>query len=231
MESAEHGTAAARGIFPKLDLPLPTFAAESVGLILLSIPAFRGIYQIRWCLLWHTERLRVPFTFMENLLTEIHDAQRARQDLLKWKLLVVSVLGGYGLGFSGESRNENAPLVLGLIPFASVYIDLLCRNLSIRSKSIAHFLAAEAERADSMLEARYARFYYQHVSKKRGPALESLALIWSTVFLCAGTLASGTLLASSWGQQAFIAGSGLVGIALALRVEKQYQAQKQAIAE
>jgi len=112
---------------------------------------------------------------MNSLLTELHDAQRARNDLLKWKLIVVAALGGAGLGLSQASISPRAPLALALIPLTCVYVDLLCRNLSIRTKTISAFMAREGVGADASVEARYARFY-QSQTPTRGPALESLAL-------------------------------------------------------
>jgi len=40
---------------------------------------------------------------MSALRDEIIEAEKARSDFLKWKLIIVSGLGGAGLGFTGKT--------------------------------------------------------------------------------------------------------------------------------
>ena len=69
---------------------------------------------------------------MSGLRDEIIEAEKARTDLLKWKLIIVSGLGGAGLGFTGQSSVPGALYVLLLIPAVCLYVDLMCRHLTLR---------------------------------------------------------------------------------------------------
>jgi hypothetical protein len=60
---------------------------------------------------------------MSALREEIIEAEKARTDLLKWKLIIVSGLGAAGLGFTGQSNVPGAPFVLLLIPGVCLYVD------------------------------------------------------------------------------------------------------------
>lgn len=67
----------------------------------------------------------------DNKLTEeILETQKCRSDLLKWKFLVVAALGAAGLGLSKEF--PATMLLLALVPFACIYVDLLCGSLKLR---------------------------------------------------------------------------------------------------
>jgi hypothetical protein len=69
---------------------------------------------------------------LEFLREEILNAQKVRSDLLKWKLGLVGTLGAVGLGLAGADTAGHPDLVLCAVPFVSVYVDLLCRHLSLR---------------------------------------------------------------------------------------------------
>ena len=75
---------------------------------------------------------------MDALRPELIETQKIRSDLMKWKLLIVSGIGGAALGFSGSNGNAptGAHLALAIIPIACFYVDLLCRHLSLRNKAI-----------------------------------------------------------------------------------------------
>ena len=49
---------------------------------------------------------------MEKLGTELVEAQKARTDFIKWKLLLVSGLGAAGLGFTKSPSVPYADLIL-----------------------------------------------------------------------------------------------------------------------
>jgi hypothetical protein len=78
---------------------------------------------------------------MESLRQQIIADQRARYDLLKWKLIIASALGGVALGLSpGTHVVPSADLMLCLIPLASAYVDLTCTHLALRIQLIAAFI-------------------------------------------------------------------------------------------
>ncbi len=81
------------------------------------------------------------FERSSKLPDEIIDAERSRSDYLKWKLLLVAVLGAAGFGLSEKARPMS--LILALIPFVCLYVDLLCTNLNLRILTIGTFYATE----------------------------------------------------------------------------------------
>jgi hypothetical protein len=78
---------------------------------------------------------------MEKLRDEILQCESARADLLKWKLVIAGGVGAAGLGFAGSTGLRHADLVLCVIPPAAVYVDLLCRHLTLKMLVIGTFLA------------------------------------------------------------------------------------------
>jgi len=119
---------------------------------------------------------------VESLKKELMEAQKSRQDLMRWKLVLVSVIGAAALGFSKSPSAEQAGLALCLIPLACCYVDLLCRNLSVRTKLISGFLSRESKIA-SAVEARFEDCYKQFNDARGKKSLEDFALLGSTCFL------------------------------------------------
>jgi hypothetical protein len=79
-----------------------------------------------------------------SLRTEIVESEKARIDLLKYKLVAIAALGAAGLGLGSGSDPSHAgghPLyVLCIIPLACLYVDLLCWHNTLRILVIAKFL-------------------------------------------------------------------------------------------
>jgi hypothetical protein len=111
----------------------------------------------------------------DTLRTEVIESQKVRSDLLKWKLLICAVVGATALGLSEKATK--APLALAVIPLACLYVDLLCRHLSLRNHAIGCFLR-ESKHADEVLKA-YEKYYRE--ASKGWFSLEDLALIGFTV--------------------------------------------------
>jgi hypothetical protein len=101
---------------------------------------------------------------MQTLREEILQAQRTRSDLLKWKLGLVGVIGSIGLGLAGSRVPTHADLVLCAIPFVCVYVDLLCRHLSLRMIVVGAFFR---ETDVPGQEAATLRKYEDAVKKRR----------------------------------------------------------------
>lgn len=66
----------------------------------------------------------------QPLRSEIIESEKARIDLLKYKLVAVAALGSIGLGLNKESSQH--PLILALIPLVCIYVDLLCYHNTMR---------------------------------------------------------------------------------------------------
>ena len=117
------------------------------------------------------------------LRTQIVETQRARSDLMKWKLLLVAGLGTVVLGVE-KVTVVNQQLILALIPMVCVYVDSLCAHLSLRIFAIGQFIASQVPKTD---DEKYAKAYEQFIRTNPTPKyrLEQLALHWSTGFLSA----------------------------------------------
>jgi hypothetical protein len=163
---------------------------------------------------------------MNTLRAELIEAQKARNDLMKWKLLTVAGIGGAALGFSDKGPS-NAHFALAILPLACAYVDLLCRNLSLRTKAIGLFVE-HGEHEIAPLRA-YEKFYRDiHDSVWNRLSLESWALRWSTVFISLAIVPVGILTGrSGWTPLSWPSGlfyvSSIAGLAVALWIERTYR--------
>ena len=121
------------------------------------------------------------------LRTEIMDSEKARIDLLKYKLVIIAGLGSVGLGLSGIGPRPKVPpeYILCIIPFACVYFDLLCYHNTMRILVIGRFLNSvgyEYERYIGELsktliaagEKKGAEYFFE---------MEDWSLRWSSAFV------------------------------------------------
>jgi hypothetical protein len=160
----------------------------------------------------------------QRLFTEITESQKVRSDLLKWKILVVAALGAVGLGLSGagqEQSRQYIDLVLIGIPLVCVYIDLLCRHLSLRIQVIGQYRKRIGDAYESFTET---------AAEHRAFSLENLAVVASSTLFSLAL----ALLSVSWVRDlpslvsvlphAQVIGSvGLLGLLLTLLVEWRYR--------
>jgi hypothetical protein len=160
--------------------------------------------------------------------SELEAAQKARDELMKWKVIGIAGIGAAALGFA-DGRPRGAHLALAVIPFACAYVDLLCRNLSIRSKRISVFL--RRERVEDPI-VRLEKFYAE---TKARSALESVALVGSSVVLSIVIVPIGLAITESsslsslaWPRSLFW-GSGVLGLLFAVVVEFLYWLRKREI--
>lgn len=161
-----------------------------------------------------------------NLFTELQNAQSSRDALMKWKLIVIAVLGSAGLGFVDSKTTFNFELIMAVIPLACVYIDLLCRNLSVRTKRINHFIASLPP-GESM-DIRFARFY-EGIKKKSKQSFESYALVWSTVAVSLIIGAIGIFFVVVVNSSKMLVCSSLLAILLTWLVEEKYKFEKKTL--
>jgi hypothetical protein len=157
---------------------------------------------------------------------EIIESQKARSDLLKWKVVVLAALAATGLGLvkSEGPGQRYADLVLCAIPVISVYIDLLCRHLSLR------ILVIGAYRRKAKVRDDYERFVGLARDKgafqlEDGAVLLSSLLFSFALMLMAPPLGLEPKLPHGWA----VAISGAAGIVLASGSEIAYQRRRTAI--
>jgi TctA family transporter len=120
---------------------------------------------------------------MSTLRQEIIESEKARSDLLKWKLIGLAALGSAGLGLNQGTNGLRAYFLLPLIPLLCFYVDLLCRHLTLRILVIAAFLrryATDDQKAYEDFVKAEARSATSNFF-----AFEDTALEWSTIVLSA----------------------------------------------
>ncbi|MDJ0903961.1 MAG: glycoside hydrolase family 15 protein [Xenococcus sp. MO_188.B8] len=135
---------------------------------------------------------------MESFRQEIIETQKARSDLLKWKLIISAALAAVGLGLNPtNSSNYDSPVDLAfcLIPFVCTYVDLLCYHLNLRMFVISKFFKRlqanklrEGNKIDKDWKSWQDIYLFQQYEKTCGEVrsafdLESLALKWSTIII------------------------------------------------
>ena len=110
---------------------------------------------------------------VEKLRDEIVESQKARTDLIKWKLVLVAAIGAAGLGATPGQPN---PVLLALVPFVCLYVDAVCFHNDLRIFAIAQFLRTSTDRDT----ARYEQ--YCHLQRPYY-TFEAIALQWATQLL------------------------------------------------
>jgi len=140
---------------------------------------------------------------MSALRDEIIEAEKGRADLLKWKLIIVSALGAAALGFTGQRDVHGAPFLLLLIPAVCLYVDLMCRHLSLRIIVIGTFLRLygwDEERSYERFvshvrrEQREQTGIIQRMKEVKIFAFEDWALALSTIVMSGFVVAAGWIL-------------------------------------
>jgi len=173
---------------------------------------------------------------MEKLRDEILEAEKARSDLLKWKLVLVAAIGTVGLGF-GQSEVGH-PIVLIGIPLVCAYVDLLCSHLTLRIHVIGNFMRSRTGEPSTSAENNFTQNLFRDYeifaeSNRKAFVFESWALLWSSLLLSAGVLAYGAYLflshneddATTWA----LIGAGALGLFLATLVHIVFHARRRTI--
>jgi hypothetical protein len=93
-----------------------------------------------------------------ELRTEIIESEKARADLLKWKIILAAAIGGAGLGLGSSAVGANYYLFC-LIPLVCVYVDILCSHMNLRIMVIGRFLLMNFHAGiENPTEVRYESF-------------------------------------------------------------------------
>lgn len=121
---------------------------------------------------------------IEKLRDEIVESEKARTDLMKWKLILVAAIGAasFGIG-SNVPTGSNPPFVLlALVPFVCLYVDAICIHTEIRIITIARFLRTGGK--GSLGANSIARKYEEYCTEFRARfSLEGFALLITTLGL------------------------------------------------
>ncbi len=185
---------------------------------------------------------------MDKLREEIIEAEKARADLLRWKLVITAALGGVGLGLSGTSAAT--PLLLLGVPLVCVYVDLLCNHMNLRIQLIAQYLRHHQQtvEGDAAIYEGYERYVLKMDDLKESSRaeqskvrpwqsffqpkrsvfdLERWALAYSTLALSIAVGIYGAwLLGSSAVTGILLILFGLIGIVLSVVTDQSYQWRK-----
>jgi hypothetical protein len=76
----------------------------------------------------------------DGLRTEIIENQKARIDLIKWKLLIVAVIVAWSVNNAMKGILWLSSWGIGLIPFVCIFVDSHCFHINLRTLVIGHFL-------------------------------------------------------------------------------------------
>lgn len=76
----------------------------------------------------------------DGLRYEVVEAQKARTDLMKYKLVVTAILGAVAIGVGPAAGAERVPYVVGMIPAVALYVDAVCNHNDIRMMVIGRYL-------------------------------------------------------------------------------------------
>jgi hypothetical protein len=113
------------------------------------------------------------------LRNEIVASENARLDFIKWKIVLVAALGAVGLGLVSDTKVA-APAVLGFIPIACAYVDVVCAHVNFRILLIARFLRTGG-RANRPPDSATADYEALCEEQRGGFRLESVVLVGTTV--------------------------------------------------
>ena len=113
------------------------------------------------------------------LRNEIVASENARLDFIKWKIVLIAALGAVGLGLASDTKVA-APAVLGFIPIACAYVDVVCAHVNFRILLIAHFLrtGGKANRPPDSATADYEALCEE---QRGGFRLGSVVLVGTTI--------------------------------------------------
>jgi hypothetical protein len=134
-----------------------------------------------------------------DLRAEIVEAQKAKLDLFKWKLILVAGLGAAASGLVGNHTASHPNFLFALIPLVCIYVDLLCRDQTLRIVVIARYLHLVHLAHDNALsETAYETFVNKAVKMQVGTPRKSIGE--ATTRLCKAL--EGTSTASAYAFQA-----------------------------
>jgi hypothetical protein len=143
----------------------------------------------------------------EGFRNEIIENQKARIDLVKWKLIIVAAVFAWSLDKGASSSQQLSYWAISLVPFVCLFVDSQCFHINLRTFVIAQFLRDHAGETD---QSKYENFVHDqriNLQQAKGQQnadqsgdkwqwlirqvlpgdmfqLEQGVLTWSTVGLC-----------------------------------------------
>jgi hypothetical protein len=112
-----------------------------------------------------------------SLRNEIIESEKARIDLLKYKLVAIATLGAVGIGVGNYAKGQGFTYAICIIPFAAIYVDLLCFHNTLRIRAIARYLYNNGDPYEKFINTIRCRISFFE--------LEDWALQWSSLALSA----------------------------------------------
>jgi hypothetical protein len=163
------------------------------------------------------------------LRKEIMTFQKAKADMLRWKLLAIGGVAAAPLGLLGPSQVGDRWIVfLGVAPFVAAYCDALARTYDLRIALIAKFFKSHRSSVVSEYEkfldsAPVARMNWWHLTRAAGG-------VWSSVVTCLLVSGMGVwIIGSTRNAGLVILAAGLVGVLVVYLVERWYRAKRDEI--
>ena len=163
---------------------------------------------------------------------EIIEAENKRNDLLKWKLILVAALSSVSLGIGypfprGNATTDYRHYAIFFIPLVCVYVDLLCKHIQIRIIVISKFFQDYELDMENRLESSITIFkeYERFCEKNRSVfSFEHWAQTISTYFLCIVMISVPFIVTDVGKLYPIIA--GFVGILLSVLIDYSYKRKK-----
>lgn len=118
-----------------------------------------------------------------HISNEIIESQKARSELLKWKIIVVSILATAGLGVSKDI--EKLELAFCIIPLVCAYVDALCLHLNLRIFTIGkwHSLELGKDLDDEYTYMKYYEKFTDHAYQCGAYRLEKWTILYSSLLI------------------------------------------------
>lgn len=118
-----------------------------------------------------------------HISQEVIESQKSRSELLKWKIIVVSILATVGLGVSKDI--EKLELAFCLIPLVCGYVDALCLHLNLRIFSIGkwHKLDVGKNLNSEFVYMQHYEEFIQRAYECGAYRLEKLTILFSSLII------------------------------------------------
>jgi hypothetical protein len=125
----------------------------------------------------------------EAFRTEIIENQKARVDLVKWKLIIVAAVFAWSLNKDASNSQQLSFLAISLVPFVCLFVDSQCFHINLRTLVIGQFL--RLYKPEPRDQSQYEMFVHE---LRTGHGLTNIfeleqgVLTISTCFLCIGVI-------------------------------------------
>jgi hypothetical protein len=153
----------------------------------------------------------------EKLRDEVIGFQKAKSDILLWKLIAIGGVGAAGLGVTGQPAKE---AVLVIIPFVAAYCDAVGHDYDLRIALIATFLrraGGEFSEYESFVAGTRSRWSLVGLAAHLGASIIACVLV-----LLAGLFRPSVSGCKDMTSNMLVA-AAILGIILVILVECEYR--------